>query len=102
MIKKITTNLNYKNNIICFNNNIKSGKNSNPDSIYFNIYPLSRDDSKIYIRKKSSNMTIKHNINNRNINLITRIKRSTIGRHKKIILFLEAVIILKDTAKKIN
>ena len=51
MIKKITTNLNYKNKIICFNNNIKSGKNNNPNSVYFNIYPLSRDNIKTYIKK---------------------------------------------------
>ena len=85
--KEITKNLNYKNNIICFNNNIKSGKNSNPNSVSntlnFNIYPLNRDNSKTYIKKKSSNMNINHNINNGNINLITSTNRSTIGRHKK-------------------
>ena len=58
--------MNYKNNIICFNNTINSNKNSNTNSVTntlnFNIYPLSRDNSKTYIKKKSSN--INNNINN--------------------------------------
>ena len=47
-------------------------------------------------------MNTNHNINNGNINLITSTNRSTLGRHKKIILFLQAVIIHKDTAKELN
>ena len=85
--KELSSNVNYKNNIICFNNNIVSEKNSNPNSVKntltFNMYPLSRDNSKAYIKKKSSNININHNNNNGNMNLITSTNRSSIGRHKK-------------------
>ena len=83
--KKELTSMNYKNNIICFNNTINSNKNSNTNSVTntlnFNIYPLSRDNSKTYIKKKSSN--INNNINNEKTNAISSTTRSSMMKHKK-------------------
>ena len=86
---ELSTSLNYKNNIICFNNTIQSRKNSNKNSnknsitntLNFNIYPLSRDNSKTYIKKKSSNII--NNNNNGSNNLISNTNRGNTIKHKK-------------------
>lgn len=82
-----TTDLNYENNIIYFNNDIKSCKNDNLNrvinSINFNIYPLSRDSSKTYIKKKSSNASMSNYVNNEKTNIINNTSRSSVNKPKK-------------------
>ena len=82
-----TSDLNYGNNIIYFNNDLKSCKNDNLNrvinSINFNIYPLSRDSSKAYIKKKSSNASVSNYINNEKINIISNTSRSSVNKQKK-------------------
>lgn len=81
------TDFNYENNIIYFSNELKSCKNENLNrvinSINFNIYPLSRDSSKTYIKKKSSNESVSNYINNEKINMINNTSRSSINKPKK-------------------
>ena len=71
---------------------MKSSKNSNSNSLTntlnFNIYSLSRDNSKTYIKKKSSNININNNniyINNGSLtsNILTNTNRSSVIKHKK-------------------
>ena len=82
-----TTDLNYENNIIYFNNELKSCKNENLNrvinSINFNIYPLSRDSSKTYIKKKSSNASVSNYANNEKVNMINNTSRSSVNKPKK-------------------
>jgi len=82
-----TTDLNLENNIIYFNNDIKSCKNDNLNrvinSINFNIYPLSRDPSKTYIKKKSSNASMSNYVNNEKANIINNTSRSSVNKPKK-------------------
>ena len=81
------TDLNYENNIIYFNNELKSCKNESLNrvinSINFNIYPLSRDSSKTYIKKKSSNASVSNYANNEKINMINNTSRSSVNKPKK-------------------
>jgi len=81
------TDFNYENNIIYFSNELKSCKNENLNrvinSINFNIYPLSRDSSKTYIKKKSSNESVSNYINNEKINMINNTSRSSVNKPKK-------------------
>ena len=81
------TDFNYENNIIYFSNELKSCKNENLNrvinSINFNIYPLSRDSSKTYIKKKSSNESVSNYVNNEKINMINNTSRSSINKPKK-------------------
>ena len=81
------TDLNYENNIIYFNNELKSCKNDSLNrvinSINFNIYPLSRDSSKTYIKKKSSNASVNNYVNNEKINMINNTSRSSVNKPKK-------------------
>ena len=82
-----TTDLNYENNIIYFNNELKSCKNENLNrvinSINFNIYPLSRDSSKTYIKKKSSNASVSNYVNNEKGNMKNNTSRSSVNKAKK-------------------
>ena len=83
-----TTCMNSKNNnIIYFNNTIKSRKNSGSSSLTntlnFNIYPLSRDSSKTYIKKKSANININNNNGSIASNMLTNTNRSSVIKHKK-------------------
>ena len=81
------TDFNYENNIIYFSNELKSCKNENLNrvinSINFNIYPLSRDSSKTYIKKKSSNESVSNYVNNEKINMINNTSRSSVNKPKK-------------------
>lgn len=81
------TDFNYENNIIYFSNELKSCKNENLNrvinSINFNIYPLSRDSSKTYIKKKSSNENVSNYMNNEKINMINNTSRSSVNKPKK-------------------
>ena len=81
------TDLNYGNNIIYFNNDLKSCKNENLNrvinSINFNIYPLSRDSSKAYIKKKSPNASVSNYANNEKINIANNTSRSSVNKSKK-------------------
>ena len=63
-IKDLTSNISYKSNLIS-PNNCKLNKNSSLNSTAtnsqnYNIFPLSRDNSTTYIKKKSTNMKIYH------------------------------------------
>ena len=83
--KELSTILNNKNNIIYFNNNLKSNKGINSNSVIntlnFNIFPLSRDECKINLKKQSSD--IDSNIFNANIYSGNTSNRGLTIKHKK-------------------
>jgi hypothetical protein len=83
--KEISTCLNYKNNIFCFNNNLKSDKNINSNNVIntlnLNIYPLSRDNTKTFSKNKSNNIINEEA--NGNSYYANNTNRSSVMQHKK-------------------
>ena len=83
--KEISTCLNYKNNIFCFNNNLKSDKNINSNNVIntlnLNIFPLSRDNTKTYSKNKSTNIINEEA--NGNSYYANNTNRSSVMQHKK-------------------